>query len=278
MSTLKPVLPELNNLIGEQKPANSEFPDLLGSIAVRFERLNFNSTLKTNNINGTDSGENDNQKKQEFWDKTKYSSYNHYSHIPLFVWASEDDSVVDYNINTGNLLKLRSQKNNPNLGIVHVPKGEHCGFATAYGYSVTSTILRNFVLTNSPEFALSHLKRTILLNLGLPKMSSGERLINYWWSQGRGQTNTIELNLEIYGADESLCPEEWEYRGSPNCRKVVRVPYSENKFSEYGFIRPTNLVEKEALVRELNARVHLLTNAGTSIGMSQWPDQFEISF
>ncbi len=270
LDSVRDRLPGVNDLLDRGQPKSYEFPDLLGRLASRF--------MGDNAVNNPIGDDVEKARQQEFWQRSHYSAYNHYTKVPLFVWASQDDSVVDYNINTGNLMKVKSQRSDPNLGMVGVPLGEHCGFATAYGYSVAATMLRTFILNNSPEYSESRNQSYIPLNSSLPPMIKGERIISYWWSQGRSQSRILELNMEIYGADDSLCPEELIYDGAENCRRVAKIKFPENYFSGYGFTRASNLIEKEALVRELNGRTSLNFQGRNIVGSTHWPDQIFIRF
>jgi hypothetical protein len=270
LDSIRDQLSGVNDLLGGEQPESYEFPNLLGRLASRF--------MGDNSVNNPISDDVEKARQQEFWQRSHYSAYHHDTKVPMFVWASENDSVVDYSINTGNLMKVKAQRNDPNLGMVGVPLGEHCGFATAYGYSVAATMLRTFILNNSPEFVESRLQNYIPVNVLLPQMIEGERIISYWWSQGRSQTRNLELNMEIYGADDSLCPEELIYEGAENCRRIAKIEFPEDYFSTHGFTRVGNLIEKEALVRELNGRVSLNFQGKNIVGSSTWPDQIFIRF
>lgn len=270
LNSVKNQLPGVNDLLGRGQPDSTEFPNLLGRLASRF--------MGDNSVNNPINEDIEKARQQEFWEKSNYSTYNHSTKVPLFVWASEDDSVVDFKINTGNLMKVKSQRADPNLGMVGVPLGEHCGFATAYGYPVAATMLRTFILNNSPEFSERQMQKTIPMAMSLPPMIEGERIISYWWSQGRSKARVIALNMEIYGADESLCPDEWAYHGAESCRRVERVEFPEEYFTNYGFMRPGNLIEKEALVRELNGKTSLNYQGQSIVGSTNWPNEVFVRF
>jgi hypothetical protein len=252
------------DLIGDEQPESSEFPKLLGQLASRFM-----------NSNGTHI-----EKEREFWEKSHYSSQKSLSQVPLLVWASEDDSIVDFRINTGQLLKHNFKNPDPNLGIVKVPRGEHCGFATAYGYSPTASIIRTFILNNSPEFKYKTKSLPVQNYFKLQRMSEGERIISTWWSNSTKKNDSENLNLkiEIYGADDSLCPKEWAYEDHPNCKRLVEINFPISFFESDDFIKPQNTIEKEALIRDLNARTSLTYNETTIIDSIHWPDQISIRY
>jgi hypothetical protein len=263
LKAAKPILDNgAGDLIGEEEPPNEEFPKLLGQLASRF----MNSTG------------NDTEKEKEFWLQSSYSKQKRLAQVPMFVWASEDDSIVDFKINTARLIKLNKVNPDPNLGIVKVPKGDHCGFATAYGYSTTASIIRSFILNNSPEFEPKTSFIPIALTPGLPPMQKGERIISSWWSNSLEKTDKLILKLEIYGADDSLCPEEWAYNGEANCRKVAILEFADDFFDSYGFLKAQNSTEREALIRDLNARTKLVFNDEDLIGTSNWPNKIIIQY
>jgi hypothetical protein len=258
----KSALDNVIDLIDTGEPYSEDFPKLLGQLVSRFI---------------TSPGSN-NEKEKEFWNQSNYSSHNHISQIPLFVWASEDDSIVDFDINTGRLLKLKSNNNisNDNLGIVKVPMGEHCGFATAYGYPTVASVIKSFILNNSPEFLKIQKQDVIPIHSTQPRLQTGERIISYWWSQGSKSADSLALSMEIYGADDSLCPEYLMFEGTANCIRETKIEFDKHFFDSHGLIVPTNPIEKEALIRELNAKVSVKFKDHTIVGTKNWPDQLLI--
>lgn len=257
------------DLLGGDQPDSRRFPSLLGQLATRYIG---------DDILGVMADQPAIEKEKAFWERSQYSAYKHKAPLPLFIWASEDDSVVDYHINTGKLMSVKPKAVDPNLAIVGVPRGEHCGFATAYGYPVVATMLRSFVLNNSPEFRWEPETQIIPIKAPLRRMIAGERIINYWWAQGREGEDSLELNLEVYGADDSLCPEEWAYDGAETCRRIAKIEFTEEFFAQHGFKSSHNLIEQEALVRELNGRVGLARDGQSVIGASQWPNQIVLHY
>ncbi len=269
LEEVRSALTNVDDLIGSQRPKTQEFPNLLGKLAARFIK-----TQGASQFGHVDEA----TLEKEFWGQSQYSAIRAKTKVPLFVWASKDDSVVDFEINTGNLQRSLTTRSDENLGVVGVPMGEHCGFATAYGYPVVASMLRSFILTNSPEFAVTEHKKNIPIDVKLPPMLEGERIIRSWWSQSHKQDKMLSLNIEIYGADDSLCPEEWAFSGPENCRRVVQIDFKEDSFARYGFYTPVNLIETEALVRELNGRTSLRVNEQNAIGAMGWPNQVHIRF
>lgn len=268
LNSVKHRLSDVDDILTDEPPERYQFPNILGRLAARFM-----SNRSQTQLFGADNDALEEAKQNEFWQRSQYSAQSHRYEVPMFVWASEDDSVVDYYINTQTLAKARSQQRDPNLGIVGVPMGDHCGFATAYSYSVTSTMLRTFILNNSPEFQINTQAHSLPMTTDLAPMIEGERIVSYWWSQGRNQDRVIQLNMEIYGADDSLCPAELEMQGPESCYRVAAVTFPEGQFASFGMNAPNNLVEKEALIRELNGRVSILSQGQSIIGKTQWPQQ-----
>lgn len=272
LQSVRSALPGAADLLSGDQPDNQYFPGLLGQLATRFmppESQVFADGLLPNKFD---------DRERYFWEKSHYSSYRHRAPIPLFVWASEDDSVVDFKINTGTLMKVKANNNDPNVAVVGVPAGEHCGFATAYGYPVVASILRSFILNNSPEFKLANRVTQLSVQAPSDTMIEGERIIGYWWSMGKNENDKFRLNFEIYGADNSLCPEEDAFHGAENCRRTVTVKVPQDFFRPYGFLDAKTTIEKEALVREMNVRITLTHQNETIVGTSHWPDQLQVRY
>jgi hypothetical protein len=265
LQAAKFALPEAEDLLNNDRPETQEFPDFLGQLTARF-------------MPKAEDSKTEEEWLKDFWDKNRYTTTPNQSRVPLFVWASEDDSVVSYQLNTGKLIKPSEHSINPNVGIVGLASGEHCGFATAYGYPVASSILRTFILNNSPEYSVQSNQQVLGLNVNLPSMIAGERIIASWWSQSQRTPWALSLNFEIYGADDSLCPEELEFAGASNCRRVASLEVSGDLFSGLGFLPPKNQVEFEALVRELNARMSIYRDGRSIVGQTSWPNQLVVRF
>jgi hypothetical protein len=262
LQSYKPFLIEAGDLITENKPQLSLFPDLLGKIIERY----------------IPSHEVESDKISKFWELNYFSHRTHNSKVPLLIWASADDSVVNYKINTEILRKINSTKKDFNRAIIQLPKGEHCGFATAYGYSVTSTVLRSFILNNSTEFQPSDQSRLIPFKIQFPDLSEGEKIVGYIWNAHPKNINQAQLTFYIYGSNNSLCPEKNAFLDHSNCYRTISFDISTDFFSLYGFTKPKNLTETQSLARELNARITLLNNNNFTIESEDWPNQIWIRF
>lgn len=262
LQSYKPVLSDASDLITGDKPNLEDFPNLLGKITGRY----------------ISSTEEETEKIKTFWERNQFANDMHYSQVPLFIWASEDDSVVDYNINTETLRQLNLQRQDFNRAIVKLSKGEHCAFATAYGYSITSSILRTFILNNSPEFNLIHHPKEISFQVTLPNLNANEKIVSYEWSSHPKLINSVLLNFYIYGADDSLCPEQNAYQDHENCYRKVSIELQSSFFSLNGFTQPLNIIENQALARELNARISLLFDNENIVNTSHWPNRLLVRF
>jgi hypothetical protein len=262
-------LPGIDKVIGHQEPEIEHFPRLLGKLASHYIH-NEHYGLGDEDFIG--------DKEKKFWERSQYSSYTHAAPVPLFIWASEDDSVVDFQINTGNLMRQRAKISDSNVAIVGLEKGDHCGFATAYGYPVAASLLRSFILNNSPEFTSRMEQKSIPFKAPKFTLLEGEHIIGHWWSEATKDRTNLQLNFEVYGVDDSLCPIELMYEDMENCRTFAKVEFSEDFFVKYGFKKPINLIEREAMIRELNARVFPLLKGETVVGGTQWPDELRVKF
>lgn len=267
-------LPEVDYLLNREKPEAPIIPGLLGRMTAEYLLLEREK-----------QGELVEDRKalldvieKEFWQNNDRSNDHYEAKVPLLVWASKDDSVVPFSINTGKLSKTHGLQAGPLMGIVKVPYGDHCGFSTAYGYSVVSTVLRSFILSQSPEFSDRIVQQTIPAPFSFTPMNRDERLINFWWNYGKDNLNSIVLNMELSSVGGKFCTDKNLYSGAEFCGRVVKRTLPIALFEDYGFKKPKNQVEKEALVRELNGRAGIGYQHQPIIGENQWPDQILVYF
>ncbi len=255
-----------SEVIPSAKPANSAFPKILGELV-----LTYSNDLESKKFSHTE------HELEEFWKENQYTQKAQAVSSPIFVWASEDDSVVSYPINTGNLSKMGFVTHNPSIGLVRVPFGDHCGFATAYGYPVVSSILRTHILNHSPEFLKAHQEVKMDLPIRKISMIEGEYFIKHWWTMGF-KPGTIELKFRVYGEDDSLCPKWMAFENRTNCIREEKLVYSQADFVKYGMLNPKNEIERQALVRELNARIRLSFDGDTVIETANTPNEMILKY
>ncbi len=140
-----PYLNEAQDYLDSYFPPKAElFPQMLTDIVLRYGEI-WERTSPPGRTAPIPTGTSD------FLDKNQFSQSGEIPlEIPTFAWASADDNVVNFDLNTKTLIDA---SNSPStLGALGLAYGDHCGFATAYGYATTTAVLQSFVINNSPHF------------------------------------------------------------------------------------------------------------------------------
>lgn len=170
--------------------------------------------------------------------------------IPTLAWASGDDHVVNYDLNTKTLLNLSNPPST--LGTLGIEFGDHCGFDTAYGYSATTAVLQSFVLNNSPNFKSKSRIMNVELPPNTPSVSSKEVHMKQWWTT-KVNSNEVTLNYETF--DPKLhysCRFIQPYKSNYICRRHYTQTLSLEAFQNLGLTPPQNATESQILTRKLN--------------------------
>jgi hypothetical protein len=175
--------------------------------------------------------------------------------IPTLAWASQDDHIVNFDLNTKTLIESAAQ--NTEQGAAGVAYGDHCGFASAYGFSATTAVLQTFVLNNSPEFKKrGHIQR-LPIPIKAPTLSAGEIHLRQWWSTDL-ENQTATLFFETFSKNRSLvCRRADPFESPESCRKTVSQTISLSKIKSTGLRMPGNQTEAEVLTRQLNHLIYL---------------------
>ncbi len=91
--------------------------------------------------------------------------------VPTLVWGSQNDFIIKYSKNSG---ALKAESQNSNIAVLGTRYGKHCMYSTVFGWSLTSRILRSYILSNSPEFLVE--ERTMPLDfLPIADLREGEK-------------------------------------------------------------------------------------------------------
>lgn len=265
LQAAKPYLSLAQDLLSGDKPESKEFPNLISKIMSRYMNMDLNEEDRI----------------EYLWKNTEYASLRknspRSSSIPLFILASQDDSIVDFKLNTGRLKNEIGSWGDNNSGIVSVPHGDHCALGTSYGYSTVAMILRSFILTHSPDFEFHNEEVELTPELFSAKLEANQIITRYWWAQG-SRANSFQLKFETYLSDSGLCPLEKSYSGLENCQKTYSINIPMELISRIHFKLPNNKTETEAFVRTLNGHILPGINGESPIGTSNWPNQLVIRY
>ncbi|MCB0394194.1 MAG: hypothetical protein KDD25_06525 [Bdellovibrionales bacterium] len=200
----------------------------------------------------------------------QFSRYIDQVDIPMMIWGSDDDPVVPQRVNSEPLRQIGLE--NDDVGVLFVPQGKHCAFSSIYGWDTTSSIFRNFYLSNSPEFSAfkSVQKRDISNN----DISNKPKLNEYYYSAEW----KLSKNKEYFDVSYQIWSPSQEPLG--RCRNPVSAPatcfrYTTSKISfEDLSINPLYVYkaktksEAEAITRWANTNLKITDSDGKDIAFT----------
>lgn len=231
----------------EAFPAKEKMSDYIGHVAaVSLNRrglasINGESFLRLNN----------------FWNLTKKVN------TPTLVWASKDDMVVNNEVNAEVFEHDDYYESASNTGTLNFEHGNHCAFSAAYGFQASSSVLRNFVLKHSPEFAVYNYQERSW-NFDQPHLKAWQKHATQIWSFKKGHSSA---NLKFIYFDKWLAPEceKASYFEAPSIcylEKDVTIPVSQLK--DIGAKIPNTVLDAQTMTREFNTRVRIYSSSGTA--------------
>jgi len=258
---LREVAPYLNQakdyLARKYPPDVGEFPNMLAQISLRYGNAWDAAKPPGRELPILNS-------LNEFYERNNFSKYINPSVIPTFVWASVDDSVVNFQINTKTLMEQKVP--DLNLGALALTEGNHCAFDTSYGYTVTTSILQSFIINNSPNFKSHYMINQLYLpQLSQIKFSNSAVHLRQWWI---AKNNSDQLNLVFETFDPLIKSDRKNINcntvlplQSPNqCRKLYKQEIPISVFSNLKLLTPQNQTQAEMLSRKLNGFLRVTNN------------------
>lgn len=249
-------------------PDSSEFPHMLGDIAFRYGKIwELSSPPGRLAPVPTDI--------EDFLNKNKFSEDLNSFEIPTFAWASFDDRVVRYDLNSKTLV---DNINLPQtIGAFGVPEGHHCGFDSAYGFLTTTSILQTFIINNSPHFKVKrriHYKKLPEFNI---TFSSQDLHLGQSWKI-IDNSNVAQLKFEVFNPTlKFICKLMKPYESPNYCRKVYTQDIALNDLSEIVSKFPESQIEAQILTRKLNGQIRVTNNQTPIDGTHNSPNQISWS-
>ncbi len=252
-----PYLNDAKDYLAQKNPPSSEkFPLMLSDIVLRYG-LRWEHSNPPGRNSATSPGT-----------ITELMSLNHFSEnsrqllVPTLAWASHDDHVVNFELNTKTLIDSSDQV--PEQGAVGVDFGDHCGFDTTYGFSATTAVLQSFILNNSPNFKAQRQTRSIMFPVKPPAFTRAEIQLRQWWI-AEEKKDSVTLYYETFNPTLGLsCRFASPFTSSSLCRRTVSQSIPISSLSEIGIKVPSNATEAQILSRQLNNLVRL-TRGGKPI-------------
>lgn len=259
-----PYLDKAHDYLDSKIPPKAElFPPMLTDIVLRYG-IPWEQSEPPGRIASLPENAEDYLRKNHFVDDNGIGL-----EIPTLAWASGDDHVVNFDLNTKT---LQNMVNPPTtLGALGIEFGDHCGFATAYGYGATTAVLQSFILNNSPQFKSKEKLMSIAIPSNIPTVSSKEVHMKQWWTTTIN-SNEVVLNYETF--DPSLhfsCRFVKPYKSNYICRKHYSQTLPLEVFQNLGLKSPQTATESQILTRTLNGLVRVANSSNPIDGTTLVP-------
>lgn len=213
-------------------------------------------------------------KTEDFWHYNQFQNYAHHITTPTLVWAPADDPIVQRESNASLLEKIVTEKNLPAFKFLNTEAGNHCAFITNFGWGMSGTVIRSFILKHSPEILKQRkveFRQTDFLSSKFRTLPKGyERKAMYF---------RAEKNLPFILVDLKLlkipCP--ISDRGPMHCAssRTEKIP-----FHKLGLVTkdiPATRAEAESLTRWLNTSMQFINDLGEPISKQDEVDGIRIT-
>lgn len=245
-------------------PEATQFPSMLADIVFRYGT----QWEKVNPLGRFAQSPND---PRDLLNQNDFASFQQNLDIPTFAWASKDDHIVNYNLNTKTLIEAATPREA--LGAVGLEYGDHCGFDTAYGFAITTMVFQTFILGNSPDYLAQRHLDAMTFPVKPLAFASDEIHLRQWWV-ANSEKDSVDLYFETFKSNRGLsCRMADPFKSPSTCRKTYRQEIPINKLGLLGIKKPTTNTEAEILSRKLNIDLRLTKGDQPIDGSSLRPSQ-----
>ncbi len=185
---------------------------------------------------------------------------------PVLVSGNRDDWFVLFKDNTQKLVDLLSE--NPGVSsieMLNVDKGNHCALNVGYGWKTVSSLMRSFVLRNSPELlrnyrdyssSLKYFKKSRNYHL-----NPGEIFISGRW-EIQPMSAKATLYLKLLDRTRRGCQEEGRRSTKKRCFRQTWAQISNRDLPRPIRAPARNLAEAQEKTRWANSNIILANDYG----------------
>jgi hypothetical protein len=270
LANVVPVVGEILNRLNGRTPDGKAMPEILAEAAVQHYK-------EREEHGGWDLPPFQNVRFDEpddVWRWNRFQSFANLMQRPVFVFASENDTIVKYPHNTGVLVDFLKHYPNSNYQILTLEKGNHCNVKEAYGWRVGSAFVRALLIAHSPDLMASRKKHAALLRF-IDFPSDAHVDSKHWRGaiRWRAYANSKRLELEMYLVTKclNLNPDSF---GRCWSKHVVGV----DAMATFGWTAdrlPKSDLEAQGLTRWLNAQAWVWGQNRGVLGSAEDPQQVE---
>ncbi|HEX4925006.1 MAG TPA: hypothetical protein VFV50_13010, partial [Bdellovibrionales bacterium] len=132
------------------------------------------------------------RQRADFWSLGEFERHASGLKVPVFAWASRDDSVVLAEQNVARLSQ------HPYVNTLMSRSGLHCAAPSYYGWDMATVFLRGQILAHSGSFLEKRVSRSLKLD-ARADLYDGETFFSYEWE---AKKKHLELRLKIWNPHE----------------------------------------------------------------------------
>lgn len=213
----------------------------------------------------------------QLWHVNDFRNFVSQVKVPTLIVAADNDRLVRSRLNSRLLADVLRKKPNPQVGIVFLPWGSHGAFSLENGWPNYSTLLREYILTQSPESAQHWQIKNVPIPPAKLDLRDGEKVVDVVWKAVVG-SDQMRLTFKItspYGKVRSMvCTKRISYFAQKFCYRKVgfKIPLSQLPFEDSH--PPRNRYEATALTRFANTRFEILDKEGRLVVNSRRSAKF----
>ncbi len=244
--SLRPYLTDVSDLITEEiMPKDREkLPDYLGYL--------MSTSLNRRGIASTPDS---------FFKSNNFWNIKNIIKTPLLAFASKDDFIVDYKLNSKVLHDNDQYEKVETTGVVPVDYGTHCAFSASYGFEFTSLVLRDFVLINSPEYKNKYMSiGSMNWPVKYPNVKENSIHIEQVW-KFESKSENAKVVFSIFDKNKSRkCQKLSPWNKDRECVSTETILVPVESLSDLNAYIPQSASEAESLSREFNAKAEIVKN------------------
>lgn len=196
------------------------------------------------------------RERADFWRLGEFETHAAGLKMPVFAWASQDDSVV---VPAKNIARLRGH---PFVTTLMSRRGLHCAAPSYYGWDMATVFLRGQILTKSGSFLNGRVSRSRALDVDAG-LHDGETYFSYEWE---AKAKHLELRVKIWNPSGRVgngrCGAWDPYFAFEGCfrRVTKKIRYGEISASE--LFAPRTEGEEDSLTRWANSSLRVVDSVG----------------
>jgi len=201
------------------------------------------------------------ESEEDYWSAHNFNNFIKDLNSPVMMITSLDDSVVRTKQNSRALMKNYNRyasekdlkKNEFNLRLLELKSGSHCQLHSGYGWGIASTLIKSWVLQNSPELHSKIKKELIKIPNNLIPNFNFERGIprQFLGSEWHISPNKENAKLKFYFSEHDRVKKQVK-KFTLNFYIPLSLINLQNK------TLPKNKLDAQIMTRWLNANVQLL--------------------